>query len=364
MRRLMTLLFGIGGFMNTVQQQEDVRIADLRIYPVKSCGGISLASSRMAKTGLAWDRTLAIVNDGGVIQTQRMHRRLATIRPTLDEAANLLTLEADGMEEKLQVPLRGEAADGLTQAEVKQGGGSRISGMPVWKYPAAASEWLTRHLSSSPGLSIKGENKPTAPEKFHLVRYNGGGTGYQRRLKDDLGGDNALPEDQVAFPDLFPFLITSRESLAEVNNRLDEPVPMERFRPNIVVEGASTPFAEDKWAVVRAGTGQGAVTLRCLEQDPRCQIPSINQKTGEKDPRFEPTTTLRKFRDLYSFDPFLKAGLLGTGGPMFGIYATHGGQDGEVRVGDELRILEKSDADSLHEYWSRRKKWDPKEYST
>lgn len=351
MRRLLMLL-GVGGVLR--QAPSEIRVADLRIYPVKSCGGISLSSARMAPTGLAWDRVMAIVDNKGRVQTQRKKRKLAAIRPSLDLEAETMQLEADGME-ALKLPLRGTEAEGCERAGAFMGHSDPISGMPVWRYPAAVTEWLTRFLAGTPGLTMEGAERPAASqdEAFHLVRFDGQ-AGYERRVANDIGGENALPEDQVAFPDLFPILLTTRESLHAVNSKIaSDPVPMERFRPNIVVEGTQAAFDEDAWAVVTIGdSGAREMTIRCLEQDPRCQIPSIDQRTGRPSPQFEPSRTLRGFRKL--FDPFGRAGDLAREGPMFGVYAAHGGQAGKVRVGDILRVVERSDRSSLHEYWSAR----------
>jgi len=253
----------------------------------------------------------------------------------------------------LRVPLRGCEAEGCQRSFAQQGGGARVRDMPIWLYPRAASEWLTRILAGSPGVSIDGDERPgKQEERFHLVRWDET-AGYSRRVMDNVGGDNARPEDVVAFPDLYPLLVTTRESLEEVNRRVpDLEVGMERFRPNIVVTGSPEAFDEDKWAVVEVGENGRVLTLRCLESDPRCQVPSIDQQTGEKHPQLEPSRTLRGFRRV--FDPFGKAGVLARAGPMFGVYAAHGGQPGEVHVGDAVRVVERSDAGSLHEYWSRR----------
>jgi len=327
------------------------RVVDLRIYPVKSCGGISLSSSRMAPTGLEWDRIFAVVDRAGRIQTQRQKRRLATIRPKIDSSLGTMTLEAPGMD-ALLLPLHGVAANGCTRA--KKGGGTPVADMPVWQYPAAATQWLTSYLRGAPGLRLRdgADVPPLEDELFHLVRFDES-AGFTRRVMDNLGGDNALPEDQVAFPDLYPLLLTTTESLGEVNQRTPGlEVTMDRFRPNIVVSGAAQAFDEDKWAVVEIGTGGSALTLRCLEGDPRCQVPSIDQRTGEKNSFFEPTTTLRRFRQR----PDPRAGILARAGPMFGIYATHGGQPGELQVGDSVRVVERSNLPSLHEYWTKKRK--------
>lgn len=349
MRRLLALL-GLGGLsLGPDLRASPVRVVDLRVYPVKSCGGISVPSARMAATGLEWDRVLAVTDGFGYAQTQRLHRRLAAIRPGLDAEAGTLTLQADGME-PLTLPLAGLEAAGCRRTVVRMGHGDPV---PAWRYPAVATEWLTQLLSGSPGLSIDGGPRQVGGpgDVFHLARYDEGSR-FKRQVANDIGGDNALPEDQVAFPDLFPLLLTAQESLDKVNQDVPgEGVGMDRFRPNIVVAGAPA-FDEDTWAVVELGGGPRQLTLRCLEQDPRCQIPSIDQRTGEPDARFEPARALRASRRLR--DPAGRAGRLAREGPMFGVYAAHGGAAGELRVGDALRVVERSAAASLHEHWTLR----------
>lgn len=330
MRRLL-VLNGLRGM------PPQVRIDDLRIYPVKSCGGISLLWSRLSATGLEFDRMFAVVNQDGVVQTQRQERVLATVRPAIDVDADTLTLTAG--HDPLIVPLRGR--EGSEKAVV-----STRSGIPmnVDRFPGSRP-WLTRLLRGAPGVSLRGAELRGGAGFYELVRFDGTS---QRKVADFIGGDHALEDDVVAFPDLFPLLITSVESLRDLNGRLDNDVSMDRFRPNIVVAGAQA-FDEDRWAVVRAGDA----VLRCLENDPRCQVPSIDQTTGQRDPNFEPTTTLRAYRRLPN--AFGQHGDLADAGPMFGIYAAHGSQQQGRRlaVGDALTVLERSNAGSLHEYWSR-----------
>lgn len=351
-RRLLFLL-GLGGVLQ--QMEPDARVVDLRIYPVKSCAGISLQTARTSKTGLAWDRLFAVVDRAGRIQTQRQRRRMATIRPALDVERGTLTLHADEMP-SLELPLQGTAPEGCTQALVDKGGDSAVSNMPVWQYPEEATQWLTRVLATSPGVRLRdGADIPPAQEEvFRLVRFDTE-AGYTRRIMDNFGGENALPEDQVAFPDLFPLLLTTNESLQEVNRQVGGlEVTMDRFRPNIVVSGAAKAFDEDSWAVVEVGDGgPRTLRLRCLEGDPRCQVPSIDQRTGQINGQFEPTRTLRKFRQ--NPDILGRDGTLARAGPMFGVYAAHGAQPGELRVGDTVKVVERSDAGSLHEYWTRKK---------
>lgn len=331
-----------------VQQglRTEVKIEELVVYPVKSCGGISVPRSRLSPTGLEHDRMWAVVNDQGIVQTQRQKRILATIRPRIDEGSDTLTLAA-GDGPQLKLPLRGTASG--TKGEVLTRSGIP---MPAYCFPSSR-QWLTPLLRGASGIRLDtgAETASDSSEYYELARFDPD-AGVERRVADFIGGDHAAPEDVVAFPDLFPLLLTASESLAALNARIaGSPVSMDRFRPNIVVAGAPA-FDEDRWALVRFDGPLGTTVLRCLENDPRCQIPSVDQATGLRDPRFEPTTTLRRFRRLRN--TFGQHGDLADAGPMFGVYAAHGAQRSQLAVGDVLSVLETSDAGSLHAHWRRR----------
>jgi uncharacterized protein YcbX len=101
--------------------------------------------------------------------------------------------------------------------------------------------------------------------------------------------DYAAPADQVGFADGFPFLLISQASLDDLNARLDQPVPMLRFRPNLVVSGCG-PYAEDGWKRIRIGDIEFRVAKPCS----RCIIPTIDFATGER--AREPLQTLMTYR--------------------------------------------------------------------
>jgi uncharacterized protein YcbX len=114
------------------------------------------------------------------------------------------------------------------------------------------------------------------------------------RVAPDMGrvanpkfaGETPAP---IGFPDGYPILVCNQASLADLNTRLPAPIPMERFRPNIVLEGLA-PWAEDRIATLEIGP----VTLRLVKPCTRCTIPSIDQQSGE--PGTDPTPALKKFR--------------------------------------------------------------------
>lgn len=139
--------------------------------------------------------------------------------------------------------------------------------------------------------------------------------GYMRKL-DPRYAVNA--DDHTGFADGYPILIISAESLRELNSRLERPLPMNRFRPNLVVKGCR-PFEEDVWKQIRIGGVELAIVKPC----PRCVVTTIDQETLAEGK--EPLRTLHKFRQQ-------------AGGAMFG-QNTIPLNEGRIRAGDEAVIL-------------------------
>jgi uncharacterized protein YcbX len=129
-------------------------------------------------------------------------------------------------------------------------------------------------------------------------------------------------KDVVSFADGYPYMLITDGSLADLNSRLAEPVPMNRFRPNFVVTGADA-FAEDNWKVVRIGSTVFHVVKPCE----RCVIPTIDQATGEKTGK-EPLRTLSIYRTV-------------RGNALFGqnLIAENAGET--IRIGDKVQVLER-----------------------
>jgi uncharacterized protein YcbX len=120
---------------------------------------------------------------------------------------------------------------------------------------------------------------------------------------------------RVSFADGYPFLLISEESLADLNGRLPRPVPMDRFRPNLVVAGGA-PYAEDGWTRI----GVGGLAMRVVKPCPRCVVTTTDQATSERTP--EPLRTLATYRKV-------------NGEVMFGQNVIHE-NSGRVRVGDSV----------------------------
>lgn len=103
--------------------------------------------------------------------------------------------------------------------------------------------------------------------------------------------NNYSPNGQTAFADGFPFLLTSKESLDSLNKKLENPVPMLNFRPNIVIEGG-TEFEEDFWKEFTLSSLKMKVVKPCA----RCKVPTVNQTTGIMDPDNQPSKSMKAFR--------------------------------------------------------------------
>jgi uncharacterized protein YcbX len=261
------------------------RVAGLHVYPVKSCGGTDLERAEVDELGIRDDRRWMIVDGGGRFLSQRTVPRLATIRVALRPGR--LALSAPG---RPALDLPAIPAGGATETVTVWR--DTVEALPMG---TEAEDWLTS-LLGLPARLVR-----MAPET-------------RRAAKRDPAGTNA----RISFADAYSFLVVSRESLDELNARLDEPLPMNRFRPNIVLEGAR-PFAEDGWSRVRIGPVELDMAGPCA----RCATSTTDQETGARG--VEPLRTLATFR---------REGA----GVMFGQNANHRGT-GEIAVGMQVEVL-------------------------
>ena len=259
-------------------------LSGVYVYPIKSCGGISLASAALGATGLLHDRRWMLVDEVGGFMSQRRHPRMALISPRL--APDRLVVRAPSMPD-LEVPLEGEHEERI-DVEVW---GDVQHGEPVGGY---ADRWFGGFLGT----------------RCRLVR----------KPEDDVRPvDSAYARsgDQTSFADAFPLLLISEASLEDLNARLESPVPMNRFRPNLVVRGCG-PYAEDGWEEVRVGNA----IFRAAEPCARCAITTVDQASGERGK--EPLRTLATYRKDY-------------GEVLFGRFLIHT-SPGAVRVGDPVEV--------------------------
>jgi len=265
-------------------------LSAINIYPVKGLQGIPLTAARCTERGLEHDRRWMVVDEDGGFFSQRVLPRMATIWTEI-EGDKLLLAAPDHRE--IDVPLDPD-------------GGERMR-VRVWNSEceaiapsAEADAWLSTVLERYCRLVYMPDStRRESPEKY-------------------LG-----PGKLVGFADAFAYLLVGESSLADLNARLiakrHAPLPMNRFRPNLVVSGAA-PWAEDGWGEIRVGEA----VLRSARPCGRCQVTTTDQSTGEvKGP--EPLATLSSFRN----SPEL--------GPMFGMNLVTL-QPGAIRVGQPVEV--------------------------
>lgn len=262
-------------------------ISGLFYYPIKSCAGCALNAAELTPRGIKNDRCLQIVNSNGDFLTQRELPRMALIQPKLQDDY-WLTLSAPAMPD-IRVPL---------------GESDKRRMVRVWsdlvlatEQDANASKWLSAFLQA----------------EVQLVRISDG----HIRPCDPRYARHAT--DQTGFADGYPILLTNSASLDDLNARLQAKgealVEMERFRPNVVVSGASA-FAEDQWHTLYVGE----LVLEIVKPCARCVITTTDPQTAERGK--EPLRTLSEFRNW-------------SGKVIFGQNVCHQG-GGALRVGQTL----------------------------
>jgi uncharacterized protein len=233
------------------------RIAGLHVYPIKSCRGISRPALKLAATGFEQDRHWLIVRPDGRFVTQRELPRMALIEAALTPKGLRL------------------AAPGMVGLEVPERTGAVSEPVVIWRDTCraidqgeAAAAWVTRYLGTD----------------LRLVAFDS----REERVSSPqwTGGTHAITQ----FADAFALLAISSASLDDLNRRLVRALPMERFRPNVVLDGLDA-YAEDRIAELR----RGGVRLRIVKPCARCSITTTNQVTGEVEGD-EPLRTLKSYR--------------------------------------------------------------------
>ncbi len=269
--------------------QSTLTVAELNVYPIKACGGFSVQQADAGRMGFRHDRQWMFVDERGMFVAQRDSRGLGVaIRTTclVRTAINddVLAIAAPGMP-GLSIPINGSAGDPCPVRVWD----SRVIAIDQGD---EAGQWATQFLSRE------------RPGRYRLVR-----------MPDHEHRAVPIGHAELAFADAYPFLIISEESLADLNSRLEQALPMNRFRPNIVLRGG-TPYQEDVLDRFRIGSVQFSGTTLCI----RCPTTTTNQETAERGK--EPLRTLATYRKQ-------------PGGVVFGRNFNHAG-GGTIRVGDQV----------------------------
>ncbi|HXW72726.1 MAG TPA: MOSC N-terminal beta barrel domain-containing protein [Methylocella sp.] len=265
------------------------RVTKLRIYPVKGLQGSSHNTAFIEPWGFSGDRRWMVVDARGRFLTQRELHHMALVSAANTPSGITLSSPAMGSIEIAFPTPAGEMLDVIVWRDTVAAAAAGSS----------ADAWMSSVLGVSCRLVYLADTK-------------------SRQIAPTFG----RPGQTVNFADGFPVLLVSLSSLDDLNRRLIAPVPIERFRPNIVIEGAPA-WEEDRWRQVRIG----GVLLRIVKPCSRCIVTTIDPETGERPHANEPLAALSKFRRDQS------------GGAMFGQNLIPEAT-GRIAVGDDVEIIE------------------------
>lgn len=277
-----------------------IRVVGLTVHPLKGAAGIAVGAWPLDAFGLRWDRRWMLVGEEGGFLSQRDHPRMALLRPRFVDGAGRTADDPEAISAlRVAFPEGGEVELPLPPPREAEGEGAERLGTEVWGDRVAAlapggeaDRRLSRFLDT--------------PARVVVLPEDGG-----RQVDPDYARDA-----RVGFADGFPLLMISAESLDELNRRLARPVPMDRFRPNLVVRGAGRPHAEDGWRRIIVGKVPFDVVKPCA----RCAVTTVDQATGVRGK--EPLRTLATYR-ARNLQVFFgqnlvhrAGGCLGVGGPV------------------------------------------------
>lgn len=233
-------------------------LSEIWIYPIKSLGGIRLDSAKVLPKGLQYDRRFMLIDEGGLFMTQRVYPQMALFKTTI--SGSTLTITHQGhtlpiplVPTTIQLPRPVQIWNDLVMANEVD---------PVY------SAWFSQRLGIPCRLVFFPEGSPRAVDPRYKVN-----------------------DEHVGLADAYPFLIIGQASLDDLNNRLDTPLPMNRFRPNLVFTGGQ-PYEEESWRNFTIGTNRFVGVKPCA----RCVLTTVDQQTAQKGK--EPLKTLATYRNF------------------------------------------------------------------
>ena len=238
-----------------------LRLSEIWIYPIKSLGGIRVKSARVFEKGLQYDRRWMLIDRDNDFMTQRIYPKMALFKLQIRsrwllESKFKITHGNDAISLSLNHSLIGKPIKAIVWDDTVE----------VYEVNSAYSIWFSNRLGIECKLVSFPENNARPVDQHYQIN-----------------------REHVSLADAYPLLIIGEQSLADLNSRLTDPVPMNRFRPNLVFSGGQ-PFDEDKWKNFSVGKNKFAAVKPCA----RCVLTTVNQNTGEKG--IEPLATLSKYR--------------------------------------------------------------------
>lgn len=258
-----------------------MHVSSLYIYPIKSCKGFSVDKVSLDTKGFRYDRRFMLVDEEGQMLTQRILPQMALIDVAWQDDFFVIN-------KGISVPLQPQGGD-KTKVQVWS------DVCTAWNISAEANEYFSDFLKQKVRLVYM----PDQTKRVVDTRYN-------------------TVKATTTFTDGFPILLISQASLNDLNTRLEKPVEMQRFRPNLVVEGFY-PYQEDDISGFSIGEKQFSVVKPCA----RCVMTTINPQTAEKGA--EPLKTLSEYRKKNNKI-------------YFGQNVIHHSHEGEINVGHKVEI--------------------------
>lgn len=235
---------------------QNLRLSEIWIYPIKSLGGISLDKVRVMPKGLQFDRRWMLIDDQGTFLSQRTLPRLALLK--LDFHHDHLQVSYGDQNIALHT-----SAQNFSEPLIANVWNDAVT---VYEVSPQHSRWFSDVLQLNCRLVYFPEENPRP-----------------------VDADYRIKDEHVSLADAFPFLIIGQSSLEDLNSRLREPLPMNRFRPNFVISGGN-PFAEDTWRNFSIGSNEFTAVKPCA----RCIMTTVNQDTAQRGT--EPLKTLATYR--------------------------------------------------------------------
>lgn len=263
-----------------------MKLSGLYIYPIKSMAGISLDTSLVERRGLKFDRRWMLINSNNDFMTQRYYPQMALLQPEITESGIKL-YDRRRTDDSVLIPF--EPVEGI---EIN---------VPIWDDRVTAvtvdnkiDDWLSEKIGEKCSIVFMPDTT-------------------NRQVDTDYASDG----DIVGFADGYPFLLIGEASLEDLNLRLNKPIPMNRFRPNLVFSGGN-PYEEDEWNEFTIS----GLRFRVVKPCGRCVIITTDQDTIERDS--EPLTVLSKYRNVGNK-------------VMFGQNVI-GYDEGRIHIGDEIKF--------------------------
>ncbi len=233
-----------------------LKLTEIWIYPIKSLGGIPLKSARVFEKGLEHDRRWMLIDEDNEFMSQRLYPRMALFKLQIQDSKFKIEFKSDSIILPFSHPIKGEPINARIWDDTVQ----------VVEVSDEYSQWFSERLQINCKLVSFPETNARPVDENYQVN-----------------------QEHVSLADAYPFLIIGEQTLADLNSRLKEPLPMNRFRPNFVFSGGQ-PYAEDSWRNFSIGKNRFAAVKQCA----RCVLTTVNQDTGDKG--IEPLLTLSQYR--------------------------------------------------------------------